>query len=285
MNPIDQLKTSAELIQQLRPSYQEILGFWKNVFIAQEESRTEIILEPVTIEQSLLDLKKNSEMPLIDPSQFQVDTDSASQLLVKICQLAILHAPNLSENAAHLKSTVDGGGINPQQLFDSILSDHQSQLENISRQLDIPVSELMLFGYHSIIPSLSICAQQLVAYLDDAHQHIHGYCPICGNQPDLAILDEAGKKSLTCHFCRHQWITKRMGCSFCDNLEPDKQQYFYSAEEKEYRVNLCDNCNKYLKVVDLRHMNRYFYPALESITTLHLDMKAREQGFHNDIGE
>ncbi|MCP4023885.1 MAG: formate dehydrogenase accessory protein FdhE, partial [Desulfobacteraceae bacterium] len=35
----------------------------------------------------------------------------------------------------------------------------------------------------------------------------------------------------------------------------------------------------YIKIVDLRQLERAFYPKLELITTLHLDMKAREKGY------
>jgi len=72
-----------------------------------------------------------------------------------------------------------------------------------------------------------------------------------------------------------------MGCVFCENSDAELQNYFYSEEEKEYRVNLCDHCHSYIKMVDLRQMDRAFHPNLELVSTLHLDMKAREKGYVN----
>jgi len=70
-----------------------------------------------------------------------------------------------------------------------------------------------------------------------------------------------------------------MGCVFCDSMEKDDQHYFFSSEEKEYRVYMCDNCHNYLKLVDLRELDRSFFPKLEQISTLHLDYKAQEKGY------
>ncbi len=281
MSTIDQLKNSAGLIKKTRPSYQDIIGFYEQVFKAQELSKSEIVMDPVMIEQSLLDLKKDSDMPLINPSQFTVDTACATNLLITLCDLAGEYAPNLSEDAQRIKAAVENQQFSVNLLFSAILENLDSVLNDISEAIEVPVDHLILFGFNSIAPSITVCAQQLAPYLDTDLPHPHGYCPICGNFPDLAILDEKGKRHLKCSFCSHQWVTKRMGCSFCGNQDPDKQHYFFSNDEKEYRVNVCDDCKNYIKVVDLRQITRFFYPGLEIITTLHLDMKAKEKGYVN----
>jgi len=55
--------------------------------------------------------------------------------------------------------------------------------------------------------------------------------------------------------------------------------YLYSEEEKEYRVDACQSCRKYIKTVDSRVLNRCAYPALEQVASLHLDLKAAEAGY------
>jgi FdhE protein len=42
---------------------------------------------------------------------------------------------------------------------------------------------------------------------------------------------------------------------------------------------LCDTCRRYLKTVDTRTADRSIYPPLEALTTLHLDMKAKDMGY------
>jgi len=45
------------------------------------------------------------------------------------------------------------------------------------------------------------------------------------------------------------------------------------------------NVKKYVKTVDTRKIDRFFYPPLEQIATLHLDMKANETGLERGVGK
>ncbi len=283
MSTIQQLKKSAELIKKNRPSYQDILGFYEQVFEAQEKSKQDISIPLIRIESDILSVKKDNDMPLIDVSRFRVDTAAATTLLTNICNLAQTLETDMSKDAQKIKEAIQNRDLNPEKLFSAILDNSELILEQQSEKIDMPVSKLIMFAYLCMAPSITVCARQLASYLDKEVTHNQGYCPICGNQPDLAFLDEDGKRHLKCCFCSHQWVTKRMGCSYCQNSDPDKQHYLYSDDEKEYRVNLCDACGNYIKVVDLRQMNRYFYPGLELISTLHLDLKAKENGYVSSV--
>ncbi len=279
MITIEQLKHSSDLIKKTRPAYQPILDFYSQVFIAQEQNRQDIVLPPVVIEFELLKIKQKNKMPLIDQSEFLIDSKAAGQLFDTICDLAVDFAPKLSTNAQFLKKTDLAHSCHLDTLFSAILGNQGSTLRDLARLLNLPEHELVFFGYAAIAPSIRICAEQLEAYLTDMPEHQKGYCPICGNYPDMAFLDQTGKRHLKCCFCDHEWETKRMGCAFCENNDKDMQHYFFNDQEKEYRVNLCDHCHNYIKLVDLRQMDRAFYPNLEQITTLHLDMKAKENGY------
>ena len=57
--------------------------------------------------------------------------------------------------------------------------------------------------------------------------------------------------------------------------------YVDEKGEKEFRVDLCDNCKKYLKALDSRETERKIYPPLEQISSLHLDYKANEMGYES----
>ena len=281
MITIEQLKQSSDLIKKNRPAYQLILDFYARIFLAQEQSKQTIECRPVIIEPDLLKIKQKYEMPLIDQSEFTIDNKSAEHLFNTICDLAYEFAPKLSSNAQFLKKTAKTESFNLETLFSAILNNQDSTLRDLARLLNIPEHERVFFGYASIAPSLRICSEQLEAYLIDMPDLKKGYCPVCGNHPDMAFLDKDGHRHLKCCFCAHEWLVKRMGCVFCDNNDKDYQQYFFSDEEKEYRVHLCDNCHNYIKLVDLRQIDRAFYPKLEQITTLHLDIKAKEKGYTN----
>jgi FdhE protein len=196
-----------------------------------------------------------------------------------ICDLAVKFAPELASSAHTLKTILPSSSVDLEALFSAILDNKDATLQDLAGRLNVPERDLVFLGYAGIAPSIQVCAEQLVPCLTIMPELRKGYCPICGNHPDLAFLDTDGKRHLKCCFCAHEWETKRMGCIFCENNDPELQHYFFTDEEKEYRVNLCDHCHQYIKVVDLRQMDRAFYPRLEQIATLHLDMKAREKGY------
>jgi FdhE protein len=88
---------------------------------------------------------------------------------------------------------------------------------------------------------------------------------------------------LICGFCWHPWPVKRVFCPFCENRDGKTLHYFYSEEEKDTRVDLCDNCKKYIKALDTKKVARLIYPPLEQLSTMHLDIKAQEMGFEPGI--
>ncbi|WP_457552122.1 formate dehydrogenase accessory protein FdhE [Desulfobacula sp.] len=281
MITIEQLKQSSNLIKKIRPAYQPILDFYAEVFLAQEKSKQNIVLPPLVIEPDLLRMKQKNEMPLIDQSEFLIDLKASEELFEEICDLAYDFAPKLSSTAQILKKMGQTDSFDLETLFSTILNNQSLTLQEMAEHLNVPEHEIIFFGYASIAPSIRVCSEQLEAYIKDTPKLKKGYCPICGNSPDMAFLDQDGKRHLKCCFCAHEWCVNRMGCVFCGNNEKENQHYFFSDEEKEYRVSLCDNCHNYIKLVDLRQMDRAFYPQLEQITTLHLDLQAREKGYTN----
>jgi len=282
MNTLEQLNKTAESIINIRPAYREILDFYKEVFRVQEESLKDIQLPPIIIEPDLLKIKQKNELPLIDPSEFLIDLKTATRTFLDICDLASRLAPGLSSNAQFLKKTLSEQAFDLEPLFSAILNRHDKVLQDHSLLFDVPFNELSLFGYLSIAPSIRACAEQLEIYLAGMPELQKGYCPICGNPPDIAFLNQEGQQHLHCSFCCHKWKSERMGCVYCKNNEKDMQHYFFNEEEKEYRVKLCDHCRRFIKVVDLRQMNRDFFPNLEMIATLHLDIQAKEKGYTNE---
>jgi FdhE protein len=138
---------------------------------------------------------------------------------------------------------------------------------------------LSFFLYHSLRPSLCRCAHDLSTCLTDAPAWERGYCPICGSPPALAWLDADGRRALYCSFCWHSWALNRVVCPFCGTHDPQRLSYLHADQERDYRLDLCDACRKYIKTVDSRNLVRRAYPPLEQIASLHLDIKAAEAGF------
>ena len=280
----DQITKAAEALKQLRPAYGAILDFYKQIFIVQEDSKAKIHIDPIQIPDEMLSIKASEEFPLVNLSEFAIDTKASKMLLIKICGIIKTSSGNMASSAQTILKAIDAEEFDFDSLCFGLLKEDDSVFEKAAKKLDIKKGDLAFIVYNSIKPSLSICAQQLLAYLDKDQPWAKGYCPVCGSLPALSMFEgEAGERFLLCGFCEHKWSSRRLYCPFCDNTDSKALNYLYSEEEKEYRVDLCDKCKKYIKTIDTRKTERIIYPPLENVATLHLDIKAKELKFKSGI--
>ena len=278
----DQVKRAVEAVKKNKPVYAEILEFYGRMFAAQQESVSRLQMEPLQIPQEVRSLKAREKFPLIEINQFTYDKIESVSLFISICRLTHEANPKLAGAAQRILNAVDDS-VSPEALFAALLSGDEALFENISAELEIEKQVLGFITYNSLKPSLCTCADQLSSYLNQSEPWLQGYCPVCGSAPMLSILEDEGARSLTCSFCWHKWSVKRLYCPFCENSDNKLLHYLFSEEEKDVRVDLCDNCKKYIKTVDARRADRLIYPPLEQISTLHLDIKAREEGFEAGV--
>ncbi len=270
----DQLTKAAELLKELRPAYGAILDFYKQIFIAQENSKDKIHVDPIQIPDEMLSIKANEEFSLINLSEFTIDAKASKMLLITICNITKESSGDMASSARAILEAADAEEFDLDPLFWGLLEEDDSIFEKTAKKHAIKKGDLAFIVYNSIKPSLSLCAEQLSAYLDKDKPWGKGYCPICGSPPGLSMFQGEGERFLFCSFCLHKWSSRRLYCPFCDNTDSKSLNYLYTEEEKEYRVDLCDKCKKYIKTIDTRKTERIIYPPLEQVATLHLDIKA-----------
>ncbi|WDP88423.1 MAG: formate dehydrogenase accessory protein FdhE [Desulfobacter sp.] len=280
----DQIRTAAGALQKIRPAYGPIIEFYSRVFRAQAAAMAETVIPPIILEKEALALKGENEMPLVTPVQFRIDVAAAKKLMGEICNLAVAYAPKLSGAGENMGRALAAEKLDLPRMFTDLLDG--MDMKQTAEALDIPAEALALFGFSAMAPSIQACALQLAPYLEQMPERsstARGYCPVCGSAPNLALFDETGARHVSCSLCSHIWPVPRMGCLFCDSQNREDQQYFFTGDEAEYRVYCCNNCRRYIKAVDVRQMGRRLYPKLEQIATIHLDMKAGEEGYRPPV--
>jgi FdhE protein len=279
----DQITKAAGSLKELRPAYRAILDFYKQIFIVQEDSKNKIQIDPIQISDEMLSIKANEEFPLINLSEFAIDAKASKMLLIKICSITKASSGDMASSARAILEAIDAEEFDFDFLFFGLLEEDDSVFEKTAKKHNIKKGDLAFIVYNSIKPSLSLCAEQLSAYLDKDKPWGKGYCPICGSPPGLSMFQGEGERFLFCSFCWHKWSSRRLYCPFCDNTDSKSLNYLYTDEEKEYRVDLCDKCKKYIKTIDTRKTERIIYPPFEHVATLHLDIKAKEMEFKSGI--
>jgi FdhE protein len=268
----EQIRKAAEIIKQARPAYTAMLEFYEQIFTAQKDAESRTHIPPLQVSEEMLRGRAAENIPLLRMSEFAIDTEVSESLFREICLMTEKADNHLSADAGNIRQAADSKRIDPKILFTALLNEDDACFANISCELESDKKTIAFIVFNSIEPSLCLCAEQVAG----CRGQVAGFCPICGSKPMISCLDGQGERFLICGFCRHKWEIQRIFCPFCENTDSKSLHYFYTEEEKEYRTDVCEKCKSYIKTVDIRKMNRVFYPPLEQIASLHLDIKANE---------
>jgi FdhE protein len=94
------------------------------------------------------------------------------------------------------------------------------------------------------------------------------------------IQGKEGGRRLRCAMCGADWPYPRLQCAFCANKEYQTLGYIsLEGEDDKYRLQTCDRCHGYLKVVVTFDPTPIDQLAVEDLATLHLDLIAAEREF------
>jgi len=126
-------------------------------------------------------------------------------------------------------------------------------------------------------PFLARCAEALTSRID-LGTWSHGHCPICGWEPDFAVITPNADRRLFCGRCVAQWSFAAHTCPFCANDDRALITSF-ATRDGRYRVYACDVCRRYLKAYDARNAQRAVMVAVDTIATLPLDAAAMQRGY------
>lgn len=278
-----QVKQAVAALKKLRPTYADLLNFYEKIFVAQEDSKSQINIDPLKISKETLALKRKEKFSLIAISEFIVDQNAATALLKQICQITETADSEMADAARVIQNAMTAGELDPRAVFAALLNTEDTYFKKVETDMGIEKKTLAFVAYSSIKPSVVHCAEQLASYLDSDHPWDKGFCPICGSAPGFSLFEDEGNRVLFCGFCWHPWAAQRIYCPFCENKDSKTIHYYFSEKEKKYRIDVCDSCKTYLKAIDQRATDRLIYPPLEFVATLHLDIKAQEMGFQSGI--
>jgi FdhE protein len=101
-------------------------------------------------------------------------------------------------------------------------------------------------------------------------------CPFCNARPVAGVLrgeGDGGKRWLLCSLCSTEWPYRRVLCPGCGEENKDKLPIYTATEFPAARVDACDNCQTYLKSIDLT-TDGHAIPVVDEIATVALNIWA-----------
>jgi len=262
-------------IKQEKPAYKDLLDFYEKIFIAKDEVYQLLKSYPVTYDEYLVRKKFKAGLPVLDKESVGFYIDILENFFWKLIEIIEENNP---ESAKQLIAFIKQENLKIEkaikEMWLGVLDPEQWEKSKIG--------DPTLFYF-----LLTETLKPLYEYLGEYFRELieldlwgKGYCPICGESPTLgAIPEEKWTRFLFCIYCGSKWPFPFLKCPFCENEEEEGIKYLRIGNEKQYRLEVCQSCHRYLKVVDFESIGKPVPLDVENIVTIHLDMLAKREGY------
>ena len=263
------------------PRYRPFLDFWERIL--QTQFRYISAKEPAALPlpDSRTQMMLREGFPLLPFQDVPVPPDQMRALFQEILRSLGPVNPKISAQLPLLEEWLTKGDPDFQGWRELLLREDGRAFirEAEAGGLD-PEILLFLFlaSWKPFLKSQAVALQQTPGF--EWTSWDKGFCPVCGGPPLLAYLDQGGKRWGACSLCEFTWNLPRFLCPACENSDPQRRRYFFTEQERGFRVEICEACHHYLKTLDLREVGWEPLPALDDLLTTHLDLWARDKGYY-----
>ena len=264
-----------EHVKHEKPAYKSLLDFYEKIFIAKEEVYQSLKALPIVFDEQVVQTKFKAGYPVLDKGIVDVDIKALEAFFCKLLQIS---QDKNSETAGKLTSFIEKENLDVGKTLKEMWNGKTAPQKLKKEEVGDPTLLAFLLT-ESLKPLYEYLAQNLRDVIDVTLWE-KGYCPICGKTPPIAAIPE-GKWSrlLFCVYCGTEWSFPFLMCPFCGNEDEEGIRYLYVGNEKQYRIEVCKACQKYLKVVDTAALGSHVFLDIENIVTLHLDILAQKEGY------
>jgi FdhE protein len=272
--PTDQqLLAALQEEREKRPELAETIDLHQEVIAARAE-----------VEAGLPDLHPDPEevarlvderVPALKRWGLDWDPDSFTTLGGRICEIGGRHRPDLELHFERTRSLLTGDGDQVRGLVDAYLEEGKLELAEQPEETQGIVTFVVINALHPFLRAFTA----VLAPLIEDEKWYQRVCPVCGGEPDFGYLEEkVGGLRLLCCRCDGVWTYRRGECTFCGNGDQGTFAYYLDDEETS-RLYVCDDCHRYLKILDGRHTSSNPLLPVQRILTIGMDIAAREQGY------
>lgn len=219
-------------------------------------------------------------VPVLTAEPVPVPRAVLSPALQQYCE--ILAAGGAGPVATNLAAALTDGRIEPGSLLDASLNRDQAAISRGAEHLGLAPDLVWLVAELAVSPFVYALQRRVLSPPDPALARAledwqPGYCPACGSWPALAE-EVDGRAVLRCSFCTLAWALPPDCCAYC-RAEPPALTTVTVAGAIDHRLDVCDRCRRYLKIVALETLSPFPLVAISDLETTDLDVDAMTRGF------
>lgn len=274
-------RTESREIQELRrlkedqPELGAAIDLQIDLLQAQRRMQSRVPLPSMDLAAEALDRAVATGRPLLDFDQIPLDWSDLRLMIRSSADAMRSHDAIEPEDYRRVEALVRDA----ERLPDAMRNWYERARPESAGggTVDVSIAGLEPVLVMAMRPFLSRCADAVMARTVFSGW-THGTCPICGGEPDFAVITPAAERLLICSRCVARWRFHQLACPFCGNADRSRITSF-ATRDGWYRLTACDVCQRYLKAFDARHATRSVMPGVDSIATLPLDAAAAQRGY------
>jgi FdhE protein len=263
------------------PEYDKLFEMYRAMLLAQNEAKAKFPEVKVDMDANRAAVCANTGISLLNESSVTLDREASEALFTELKEIAVKHGEEYVEEVKKIDDAIESGKLDVgsilQEAFDGGPAE---ELKKKVMDMDLDPHLFGMLVFSSLRPSLELYAEKLMPMLIESDWEKR-YCPICGHLPYMAkLVGQEGKRVLCCPACSCEWRFPRLKCVNCGIEDHEKLRMLYpEGGSKERYADVCDNCKRYLKVVDARKLAEQPIMQIADAGTLHIDMLAQREGF------
>lgn len=234
----------------------------------------------MAIDYSGVDKEKlKAGVPVIQQILILQANEDLKQITLSLAKAVMEGLPGLAESMARICDLIHSGKMDPADYFKASAELQDSAVDVWRKNIDVSFSNTAFLMSLVSRVVLEQRAREATAALGDFGWD-KGYCPICGEFPSIALIEEeGGKRFLHCRSCGQDWRFTRVVCPYCEKEASREMDYFYIEDKTQESAFVCDACKKYL--ITLYRAGRLLARDMDisAIALVHLDMIMQDKGY------
>ena len=240
---------------------------------------------PVSITADDVRAKMEKGVHILNDIDLDLDVRAISELMLRLA-CAIERASEKSGivprlNAARqIRIAIEENMLDINGLLPHVASGERGPVTAAAKELHLDPDLAWALSLNAIRPALHAWRRQLAPMTAEI-QWDKGSCFICGAAATLGELQgDVQARHLRCGQCGADWRVHRLHCIYCGNEDHNSLGYIQAeAGNEKVRVEVCDNCRGYIKVIATFAPTPPEMLPVEDLATLHLDYIAKERGY------
>lgn len=269
-------------IHDTQQLYEMYLEFHENIFQTHVKCMQHLVavLPFKKLNQIDIAARLNADKPLLDESNLIIEEKELEFIFDLILPIFKKYLYRMKDPLLRFEELNDKRRFSIEELVAAQFGHDKQIFEHISQNYDIPLLLLERITELTVSPYLELCAEFFNKKVAQFKWN-HHFCPICGNLPSMAIVEEQqGTRTLWCHHCDSTWQFKEMICPFCLNDHLQDMRIIFASNGKPIRIDACTKCNNYIKTIDEGAAPKDYNLSVKNVETLYLDITANFFDYH-----